>query len=494
MKIFPELQEVKQLSKKYNLIPIYTEILADLETPVTAFMKIDQKRYSFLLESVVGGEKVGRYSFLGSEPSLIFRSKGKKYQIIKDGKFLSEEGEMDNPLNKLREMFKKYQPYCPAELPPFFGGAVGYLSYDTIRLIENLPDNNPDELGLDDIVLIFTDSIIIFDHAMHKLKIVYNMTIDKDSDIEKDYERGVQNIKFILNQLNTPYKPLSKSKKASQKIEIVSNMDQKQYHEIVEKGKEYIKAGDIFQVVPSRRFKADMDGIEKINFYRALRSINPSPYMFYLHLDDVHIIGSSPETLVKQTWGKIEVRPIAGTRRRGKDAADEEKMINELLADEKEIAEHVMLIDLGRNDVGRVSQFGTVELTEKMIIEKYSHVMHIVSTVTGELKEGKDSFDVFAATFPAGTLTGAPKIRAMEIIDELEPVRRNVYGGAVGYFSFNGNMDVCIAIRTATITNNTIYFQSGGGIVYDSIPELEWKETENKANALKIALELAKDL
>lgn len=493
IKIYPDINETKKLSKKYNLIPIYTEVLADLETPVSAFMKIDQKRYSFLLESVEGGENVGRYSFLGSEPSLIFSSKNKDYKIIKDGKYLIEEGTLDNPMNKLRELFKRYKTYCPEGLPPFFGGAVGYLSYDTIRLFEDIPADNPDELDLDDILFIFTDSIIIFDHAMHKMKIVYNLFLEDNCNIEQEYNKGVQNIKFILDLLKSPLKS-PKNTSESKEIELKSNLDKKQFAEIVEKAKEYIKAGDIFQVVLSRRFHADISGIQKINFYRALRSVNPSPYMFYLHLDNLHVIGSSPETLVKQVKGKVTVRPIAGTRRRGRNAEDEIKMEKELLSDEKEIAEHVMLIDLGRNDVGRVCKYGSVRLTDKMIVEKYSHVMHIVSTVEGELEGERDSFDVFAATFPAGTLTGAPKIRAMEIIEELEPVKRNIYGGAVGYFSFTGNMDVCIAIRTAVIKDDVIYIQAGGGIVYDSKPELEYLETKNKAGALKTALEMANEL
>jgi anthranilate synthase component 1 len=493
MKIYPDINKVKELSKEFNLIPMYTEILADLETPVSAFMKIDQKRYSFLLESVEGGENVGRYSFLGSEPALIFRSRGKEYKIIKDGKYLEEDGFMDNPLNKVREIINGYKPYCPEDLPPFFGGAVGYLSYDTIRLFENIPESNPDELDLDDIVLIFTDSIVIFDHAKHKLKIVYNLSIKEDTDIDALYKKGLQNIKYTYDLLNTPLKTARKSS-IDREIKLESNLTKEEFTNIVEATKEYIKAGDIFQAVLSRRFKADIKGLEKINYYRALRSVNPSPYMFYLHLDNVHIIGSSPETLVKHAWGKVTVRPIAGTRRRGKTIEDERRMEKELLADEKEIAEHVMLIDLGRNDVGRVCKYNTVKVPDKMVIEKYSHVMHIVSSVEGELEEGKDSFDVFEATFPAGTLTGAPKIRAMEIIEELEPVKRNIYGGAIGYFSFAGNMDVCIAIRTAVIKDDFIYLQAGGGLVYDSKPELEWLETKNKAGALVKALEIAKDL
>jgi anthranilate synthase component 1 len=492
MKIFPSLDDVKKLSKDYNLIPVYTEILADLETPLSAFLKIDRGNHSFLLESVEGGENVGRYSFLGSEPSLIFKSKGNKFKIIEDGKYLAKEGETENPLNELREIFKKYKTYCPEDLPPFFGGAVGYLSYDTVRLFENLPDTLGDELNIDDIVLIFTDSIIIFDHAMHKMKIVHNLYTEKDSDLEKLYTRAIQNIKYVVKELSSPLSvPKNSSKK---KIELKSNVSEKEFSDIVEKAKEYIKAGDVFQVVLSRRFSADISGIEKINFYRALRSVNPSPYMFYLHLDDCYVIGSSPETLVKEAWGKATLRPIAGTRRRGKNPEDEIKMEKELLADEKEVAEHVMLIDLGRNDIGRVCKFASVKLTEKMIIEKYSHVMHIVSTVEGELLDDKDALDLFAATFPAGTLTGAPKIRSMQIIEELEKTKRGVYGGAVGYFSYNGNMDVCIAIRTALVKDNTIYIQAGGGIVYDSKPSLEWLETKNKSEALKKALEIASEM
>jgi len=493
MKIYPDIDEIKRLSKDYNLIPLFTEILADLETPVSAFMKIDQKRYSFLLESVEGGEKLGRYSFLGGDPSLIFKAKGKHYQIIKDGKYLAEEGEVANPIEKLKEIFSAYKVYTPDTLPPFFGGAVGYFSYDSIRMIEDLPDTLPDELELDDLVFIFTDSIIIFDHVKHKIKIVHNLFIQKESNLENEYDKAVQNIKFILNLLSNPLK-INKQKKVESSPVLTSNLNEKSFCEMVNKAKEYIKAGDIFQAVLSRRFSADVSNIEKINFYRALRSVNPSPYMFYLHFGDIHVIGSSPEILSKYAFDRIEVRPIAGTRKRGKTPDEELKLEKELLADEKEIAEHVMLVDLGRNDVGRVSKYGTVKVTDKMVIEKYSHVMHIVSTVEGELDEGKTAFDVFSATFPAGTLTGAPKIRAMEIIEELEPVKRGIYGGSIGYFSFTGNMDMCIAIRTAVIKDNVIYIQSGAGIVYDSVPELEWKETENKASALKQALEIASEL
>ncbi len=493
MKIFPDLNTVKELSKEYNLIPVYTEILADLETPVSAFMKIDQQRHSFLLESVEGGENVGRYSFLGSDPSLIFKSKGNKYQIVKDGKYLAEEGTSDNPIKKLKELFSGFKPYCPDALPPFFGGAVGYFSYDTIQYIEHLPNTLDDELELDDITFIFTDSIIIFDHVMHKIKIVYNMRIDENTNIDAEYERAIQNINFIQGLLNTPLKPPHNLSDKTD-IDLKSNIDEKSFSNIIEKAKEYIKSGDIFQVVLSRRFEADITGIEKINIYRALRSINPSPYMFYLHFGEIHIIGSSPETLVKNINKRVYVRPIAGTRKRGATAEEELKMEKELLSDKKEVAEHIMLLDLGRNDVGRISKYGTVNVSEKMLVEKYSHVMHIVSTVEGELLDDKDSFDVFEATFPAGTLSGAPKIRAMEIIEELEPAKRGIYGGAVGYFSFNGNMDVCIAIRTAIVKNNNAYIQAGAGIVYDSIPKLEWKETENKAGALKKALKLSLDL
>ena len=324
------------------------------------------------------------------------------------------------------------------------------------------------------------------------MKIVHNISTEKDDDIEKLYNRAVQNIKYVAKQLSSPLKVPKNSIKKD--IEFKSNMDEKEFEEMVEKGKEYIKAGDIFQVVLSRRFTADISGIEKINFYRALRSVNPSPYMFYLHLDDIYVIGASPETLVKEAWGKATLRPIAGTRRRGRTPDDEAKMEKELLSDEKEVAEHVMLIDLGRNDLGRVCKFGSVKLTEKMIVEKYSHVMHIVSTVEGELENDKDAFDLFASAFPAGTLSGAPKIRSMEIIEELEKTKRGIYGGAIGYFSYAGSMDVCIAIRTALVKGSTIYIQAGGGIVYDSKPSLEWLETKNKSQALRTALEIASEM
>ncbi|MDI6784849.1 MAG: anthranilate synthase component I [bacterium] len=498
--IYPSLSEFREKAKQGNLIPVYKEILADIETPVSAFRKLINQEYAFLLESVEGGEKIARYSFLGSSPSLIFKSKGNEIQIIRNGTVV-EQKQVNDPLESLKQLLRKYQSVSDQNLPRFYGGAVGYLSYDMVRFMEVLPDKNPDELQMPDAYFMFTDTILIFDHVQHKIKVVSNAHIE-NSDIDTAYYTAVDQVQQLIEVLREPALSIHKDdKKAENHLpaevltktgEITSNYQKAEFESDVEKSKEYIRAGDIFQVVLAQRLETKISA-DPFNIYRALRSINPSPYMYYLQFGDIKIAGSSPEVMVRVEDRVVEVRPIAGTRRRGKSDAEDDALIEDLLADPKERAEHIMLVDLGRNDVGRVSKYGTVAVTELMAIEKYSHVMHIVSNVRGELKDDMDEFDALRACFPAGTVSGAPKIRAMEIIDELEPTRRGTYAGAVGYFSFSGNLDTCITIRTILIKGNTAYISVGAGLVADSVPANEFLETMNKAKAMLRAIELAEE-
>ncbi len=491
------LEETLTLSKSHNLVPIYTEILADLETPISAFMKINQGKYSFLLDSVVGGERLARYSFLGADPYLIFQAKNKHCSLLRNG-IEHESFEAEDPIEYLKSLLSHYNPYIPKDLPSFYGGTVGFFSYDSLRYIEKIPDTNVDDLDIPHLYFMFTDSIIIFDHVENKMKIVYNLHFHKDSndneDIKNLYEQATSSIQSILNLLDQPLKSKTPSQ-TPKPSEWKANLTEEEFKKAIEKARNYIIAGDIFQVQISRRLELSVKGIDHFNIYRALRAINPSPYMFYLKFDDLEVIGSSPELLVRKEGNDVILRPIAGTRRRGRTIEEETKMEHELITDEKERAEHIMLVDLGRNDLGRVCEYGSVKISESagqsnlMYFEKYSHVMHLVSEVEGKLSPGMDAFDAFRSCFPAGTLTGAPKIRAMEIIEELEPVKRGLYGGGVAYFSFNGDMDSCIVIRTAVIKNDTAYVQTAGGVVYDSKPELELLESLNKAQALLKAIE-----
>ena len=483
---YPSLNEFIKKSQKGNLIPVYREILADCETPVSAFTKIDTGDYAYLLESAEKGEKLGRYSFLGSNPSLIFKSKGKRVEIIKDGK--KEVRKVSDPLIALKKLMAQYKFVKVKELPRFIGGMVGYLSYDMVRSFEKLPDKNPDDLNLPDAIFLLIDTILIFDHLEHKIKVISNAHIKKNP--KKAYQEAIGKIEGLISQLRKPTRIKSKVKSQKSKVKIRSNFTKEAFKKSVRKAKEYIRAGDIIQAVLSQRLETKIT-VDPFDIYRALRTINPSPYMYYLNCATLKLIGSSPEILVRLEEGMVEVRPIAGTRPRGKTEKEDRALEKELFADPKERAEHIMLVDLGRNDVGRIAEFGTVKVNELMVIERYSHVMHIVSAVTGKLKKDRDSFDILRASFPAGTVTGAPKIRAMEIIDELEPVRRGPYAGAVGYFSFSGNLDTCITIRTIVIKESQAYIQAGAGIVADSIPEREYQETINKAKALIKAIEKA---
>ncbi len=483
----PSLDEFKAKATQGNLIPVYREIMADLETPVSAFLKLDRGDFSFLLESVEGGEKWGRYCFLGGEPSIIFQSKGSRVEISRHGD--SEVREGVDPLDALKQLMNEYHPVEVEGLPRFVGGAVGYLTYDMVRFFERLPDRTVDDLNVPDAMFMITDTIVIFDHMLQKIKVVSNALIDGPP--EKAYQRAIDKIEQLIERLLQPVPPRPARQVTPGPVPLTSNFTKKAYEHVVERAKEYIRAGDIIQVVPSQRFEAPID-VDPFDIYRALRTVNPSPYMFYLKFRDLKLVGSSPEVMVRLEGSLIELRPIAGTRRRGRNAAEDLDIAAELMQDPKERAEHIMLVDLGRNDVGRVAKIGTVKVTELLVVEKYSHVMHLVSHVIGDLSEGRDCYDVMRATFPQGTVSGAPKIRAMEIIEELEPTKRGPYAGAVGYFSFSGNMDTCIALRTLTVKRNTVYLQAGGGVVADSVPELEYEETLNKARALMRAIELAR--
>jgi len=487
---YPSKQEFIKLAKKVNVIPVYKEILADTLTPVSVFQKIG-KGYSYLLESVEGQEKIARFSFIGLEPSIILKSKANSIEINKGGKIKTYLA--DEPLKEIENIMSDFKAAETKGLPRFSGGLVGYMGYDMVRFFENLPDKNPDDLQIPDSIFMMADSLVIFDHSTHKVKIVVNAYLVKGERLKvkggKIYDKAVKKIEEIVKKLSMPEKK-QKIKPTNKKHKIEANFTKLEFENLVRKAKEYIKAGDIIQVVPSQRFHTKLD-CEPFDVYRSLRSLNPSPYMYYLNFNDLKIVGSSPELLVRCENGIVETRPIAGTRPRGRNDAEDKKLEKELLADVKERAEHVMLVDLGRNDIGRVCKPGSVHVTDFMFIEKYSHVMHIVSNCRGILDKNKNAFDVLRACFPAGTVSGAPKVRAMEIIDELENTKRSYYAGAVGYFSFSGNMDTCITIRTMLVKGRDAFIQAGGGIVADSIPSREYQETVNKAKAIVMAIEIA---
>ena len=487
---YPNLEDFREKAQHGNLIPVYKPILADMETPVSAFYKIGASDHAFLLESVEGGEHVARYSFLGSDPSILLRSRGNLVRIddLRTGQTVELESE--DPLEALEELMTRYQPIEVEGLPRFHGGAVGYLTYDMVRFVEDLPDNTEDDRALPDCFFMVTDTLLVFDHVNHQIKVVANANIN--GAVDEAYAQAIDQIDGLIAKLKQPLlmQPVKKSAESSNDVPVTSNFTKADYHQVVLRAKEYIAAGDIIQVVPSQRFTVPIS-VNTFEAYRALRTVNPSPYMYYLKFDELQIAGASPEMMVRVEDGIAEMRPIAGTRPRGATSIEDEALAAELLADPKERAEHVMLVDLGRNDLGRVCEYHTVYVSEMMLIERYSHVMHIVSHVVGELREEKTPFDVIRACLPAGTLSGAPKIRAMEIIDELESTRRGPYGGAVGYFSFSGSADTAITIRTLVVKDGIAYVQAGGGIVADSVPETEYEETVNKARAVLRAIELA---
>lgn len=486
----PSLDEFRRIARQGAIVPVYKEILADVETPVTAYIKLSRdQHYSFLLESVEQADRLGRYSFLGANPSTIFRSKGDTVTIVRNGRPSSFESK--DPLAELRKLMQGYTPVRVAGMPEFHGGAVGYISYDEVRHFEKLPDANPDLLNVPDLYFIITDTILIFDHVNNRLKIVSNAHVQGDP--QTAYNEAIRKIDDIEQVLRRPLVLTSERVHAGEvATEPKSSFTRESFCEAVQRAKEYIKAGDAFQIVLSQRFERELHATP-VNVYRALRCINPSPYMTLVQFPELTLVGSSPEVMTQVHGRKCKVRPIAGTRPRGSTPEEDAALEKDLMADEKETAEHIMLVDLGRNDVGRVSVPGTVAPTENglMYIERYSHVMHIVSEVQGTLKDGEDAFTALRATFPMGTVSGAPKIRAMEIIDELEPIRRGPYAGGCGYISFSGDMDTCIIIRTMVIKDGIAYVQAGAGIVYDSVPEKEFEETVNKAKALFRAVEFA---
>jgi anthranilate synthase component 1 len=487
---WPPRGDFVALAKRGNLIPVWREILADLETPVSAFLKVHRGAYGFLLESVEGGETWGRYSFLGTEPARVLRIHRRQIRIETPGGPGTVQV-TDDPLGALKALLAEYRPVPVPGQPRFTGGAVGHIGYDMVRTFERLPERLTDDLGLPDACLLLAERLLVFDNVAQKIKIVANVHLGDGEEPGAAYDRAVADIDELERRLH--HAPVEPRPIEAAPGEVRSNLSQAAYEAIVERAKEFIRAGDVFQVVLAQRFELPL-AAAPFNVYRCLRTVNPSPYMFFLALDDHALAGASPEVMVRVEHGEVTVRPIAGTRPRGTTERDDGALAAELAADPKELAEHVMLLDLGRNDVGRVARTGTVEVTERFAIERYSHVMHLVSNVRGELAPGRDSFDALRATFPAGTLTGAPKIRAMEIIEELEPVRRGVFGGAVGYFDFSGAMDTAITIRTALFRGGRVYVQSGAGIVADSHPEAEHRECVNKARALIQAVRLAEGL
>jgi anthranilate synthase component 1 len=472
----PSLDEVKQLQAQGNVIPVYKSVIADFLTPVSAFLKLEKDRsHAFLLESIEGGERIARYSFLGVDPFLITRYR---------------DGQPENFLPNLRATMARFKSVKLPNLPPFTGGAVGYFGYDMVRTIEEIPNTGVDDLGADDAVLMFYKTILAFDHLRHQIHIISNILVGESQDsIDVQYQKAVDEIHQTEASLRAPLEIIPATRN-DRDVVVRSNIDKRDYLEAVAKAKEYIAAGDIFQVVLSQRFEVDLP-TPPFEIYRALRIVNPSPYMYFLKMPETTIVGSSPEMLVRVRGREIEYRPIAGTLPRGNSNAEDEANAERLRNDEKERAEHIMLVDLGRNDLGRVSQYGTVKVAELMCIERYSHVMHLVSSLCGELRDRVDRWDALMACFPAGTVSGAPKVRAMEIIDELEPTKRGVYAGAVMYVDFSNNLDSCIAIRTLVVRGNKGYIQAGGGIVADSVPESEYMETVNKSRALIRAINLA---
>lgn len=470
----------------YTHVALTRELPGDLDTPVGAYLKLGNRPYSFLLESMQGGERWGRYSFIGLPCRELLTVRGREVQLLRDGA-VAERANTGDPIAWLRAYAAQTRVRPEAGLPRFSGGLVGYFGYDCVRYFEpKLASDKADPLGVPDILLMRADELAIFDTLRATLTLVVHARIDDAAD----QARARARLDAIEAELAEPLPHTRKPVSAAAAPQFSSGFSQPGYYAAVEKIRQYIAAGDVMQVVPSQRLSAPFRA-EPVALYRAIRRLNPSPYLYCMHLGDHHVVGSSPEVLVRVEDGEMTVRPIAGTRKRGATAEEDEALAQELLADPKEIAEHLMLIDLGRNDVGRVTQTGQVRLTERMVIERYSHVMHIVSNVTGKLKPGLDALHALAAAFPAGTLSGAPKVRAMQIIDEVEPVKRGIYGGAVGYLGWDGNMDTAIGIRTAVIKDGMLHVQAGGGVVADSVAELEWEETMNKARAMMKAAALA---
>lgn len=490
----PSLDEFLGLAQQGNVVPVYAQLAADFETPVSAFVKIAGENGAFLFESAESTDAGGRYSFVGSSPRAVFKAHGKEieWQNGNEREFFTAEKDV---LAELERLMSGYQPVVHGDAPPFYGGMVGYLSYDAVRQFEPSIVNGPvDDLGLPDALFILADTMIVFDHKLRRMLVVSNAFLDESESAQAAYEKACGKIDEVLKMLDQPIhvEPLNGLAKVAEP-EGRSNTTQQEYEAMVVKAKEYIAAGDAFQVVPSQRFETDFDG-RPVDLYRALRHVNPSPYMFILQFEDFSLVGSSPEVHVRSIGGRIDIRPIAGTRWRGKTKEEDDVLAADLLADAKECAEHLMLVDLARNDVGRIAKHASVTVDDFMIVERYSHVMHIVSNVHGELADGYSAYDVLRSTFPAGTVSGAPKIRAMQIINELEKNKRCSYSGAVGYFGWDGGHDSCITLRTCLMKNGKAYVQAGAGVVADSNPTYEYQETCNKAMGMLRAVELARTL
>ena len=488
--IYPSIKEFSRLAKHGNLIPVYQELLMDLETPLSFFKRLERNGYAFLLESVEGSERWARFSFLGTRPHRVFKSKGRHIEIIENGKKRALDA--DFPLDILQRMLNEYRPVSVPGLPPFFGGALGYVAYNAVEQLHAIVNRKKDPLHAPDIFFLFVQTIIAFDNLKHTIKVIDNAFLDPDTSPRTAYEQSVARLSKVISSLKSKPRRIEPRElnESSGSQRFRSNLNRDGFKQAVTKAKDYIEAGDIIQAVLCQRLETET-AADAFEVYRALRFVNPSPYMFYLELEDLRIIGSSPETMVRLTGDTIELRPIAGTRRRGATPEEEHALESDLLADPKERAEHIMLVDLGRNDVGRVAEIGSVAVNELMGIERYSHVIHIVSNVRGTLAKDKTPFDLFVSAFPAGTVSGAPKIRAMQIISELEPQKRGLYAGAIGYFGYNGNLDTCIVIRTIVMQGSKVFINAGAGIVADSDPELEYQETLNKARAMFRAVELA---
>lgn len=493
----PAFATFESLASRGNLVPVSAAFTADYETPVSAYQKLMAAGgCSFLLESAEKSDQIGRFSFLGHNPRFVFTARGREIELRQRGESVQTYtlGEGIDPLQELERLMAPYRPVELPGMPPFIGGAVGYLGYDMVRFFEpTVPASARDELGLPDMVFMLADTLVVFDHRYRLLQIIANVFLDDHATPAAAYDWARDRIVEIIDQLRTPlpFEPMSAVQPTGEPV-WRSNTTQAEYESMVRQAKEFILAGDAFQVVPSQRFEVDYEG-GPLELYRALRHINPSPYMFCLNFDHgFALVGSSPEIHVRSLHGKIEIRPIAGTRPRGSSVAEDNALAEELLADPKERAEHIMLVDLARNDVGRVARYQTVKVSDLMTIERYSHVMHIVSNVEGTLDPAHTSYDVMRATFPAGTVSGSPKVRAMQIIQDLEKGRRGAYAGAVGYFGFDGNLDSCIALRTAVVKEGKVYIQAGAGVVADSDPTSEYQETVNKARALIRAVEHAR--
>jgi anthranilate synthase component I len=502
MSYLPDFHRFTQMAVGNDFVPVYRQLVSDVLTPVQAFQRLDSTTAACLFESVIGGEKVGRYSFLASDPFLWIKAYGNQVTVAERGKsggnaWQTKEFEAANPFETLRQQVRGMRVAHLAELPPFIGGAVGYAGYDTVRYVENLPNAPHDDRELPDLWFALYDHMVVFDHVQKTVIVLALAKVcDKSAaELKNSYDAACQRVDALVQQLSTPSDSLRIADIRTDggvSLKFESNLTEAEFEESVRKCVEYIRAGDIFQVVISQRLQTKFSA-PPFELYRTLRVVNPSPFMFYLRTPEVTLVGSSPEILVRVINGLVTVRPLAGTRRRGRDEAEDKQLAEELLADPKECAEHVMLVDLGRNDVGRVAKYGSVQLSDVMVIERYSHVMHITSNVTGQLREDCDAFDALAACLPAGTVSGAPKVRAMEIIDEIEPTRRGPYAGAVGYIDFAGNMDTCIALRTVIIHNDTAYLQVGAGIVADSVPKAEFQETMNKARGMLKAIEVTQE-